>query len=55
MVQNKGKRNPTISLEDFAPLGCLLDRLGTLQEADEGCGTLKDEMLEATICDTDHK
>ncbi|NWQ92684.1 KRBBC protein, partial [Burhinus bistriatus] len=29
--------------------------LGTLQEVDEGCGTLKDEALEVDICDGEHQ
>lgn len=55
MVQNKGRRNPTESLEDFAPLGRSLGGFRTLLEVDEGCGVLKDEELESDVCDADHK
>ena len=62
MVQKKGRRNPLPPLFCKPGRACssqaikfLFCRFGVLQEMDEGCGTLKDEVLEDDICDGEHE
>lgn len=61
MVQKKGRRNPPPPLFRKPDRVCsswaikfLFCRFENLQEMDEGCGTLKKDVLENNLCKEEH-